>query len=63
MARWRRRRPPVELPAWVRDPHTDDGEAWAWAEAVYLDGDPDVWGEVFGALISIPRYTDDDGYG
>jgi hypothetical protein len=47
----------------VRDPHTDDGEAWAWAEAVYLDGDPDVWGEVFGALISIPRYTDDDGYG
>jgi hypothetical protein len=56
MARWRRLRPFVLLPDWVLDPATDDGEAWAWAEAMYLDGNPDVWFEVFQALISVPRY-------
>lgn len=57
MARWRRRRPRVELPAWVLDPATDDGEAWAWAEAEYLG--TDMWLEVFALMISIPRY---EGY-
>ncbi len=55
MARWRRRRPRVELPGWIFDPATDDDEAWAWAEAMYLDGDPDLWFEAFQTLISIPR--------
>ena len=60
MARWLNwRHPgPVELPAWVRDPRTDDDQAWAWAEAVYADGDPGLWGEVFDALISVPRYPE-----
>ncbi len=58
MARWLRRRPRVELPGWIFDPATDDDVAWAWAEARYLDGDPDVWFEVFQALISIPRHPE-----
>lgn len=60
MARWRRRRPRVELPDWIFDPATDDDEAWAWCEEHYLDGDPDVWFEVFQVLISIPRCPEPD---
>ena len=62
MARWRRRPAPVELPAWVRDPRTNDDLAHAWAEETYAGADPAVQFEVFAALLCVPRYPE-AGYG